>query len=163
MDPVTLVVTATALGASAGLKETAAQAVKDAYAGLKSLLTRRRIDLAEVERKPDSENKQQSLRKDLHDLDGTPDAVDDSLLDAARQLIAAVEAHDPGAAQVIGIDLEEFQAESLRVSGLSSDGTGVRGRNWRIAGDAVFENIHAGRTPVNPSALTEAGGSSRPS
>jgi hypothetical protein len=32
VDPITLVVTAVALGASAGLKDAATQAVKDAYA-----------------------------------------------------------------------------------------------------------------------------------
>ena len=62
-------------------------------------------------------------------------------------MVAAVKAHDPAAAQAIGIDLEEFQAASLRVSGLTSEGTGVRGRNWKITGDAVFENIHAGHNP----------------
>ena len=37
MDPVTIIVTALALGAAAGLKPVAEQAVKDAYAGIKTL------------------------------------------------------------------------------------------------------------------------------
>ena len=41
MDPVTVVVAALAAGAGAGAKETAAQVVKDAYAGLKALVLRR--------------------------------------------------------------------------------------------------------------------------
>jgi hypothetical protein len=41
MDPVSLIVTALATGASAALTDTATQAVKDAYAGLKSLLKRK--------------------------------------------------------------------------------------------------------------------------
>jgi hypothetical protein len=41
MDPVSLIVLALAAGAGAGLKDTAAQAVKDAYGGLKSLARRR--------------------------------------------------------------------------------------------------------------------------
>lgn len=41
MDPVSLIVAALAAGASTALKDTAAEAVKDAYAGLKSLLTRK--------------------------------------------------------------------------------------------------------------------------
>ena len=44
VDPITSVVTAVALGASAGLTDTATQAVKDAYSGLKTLLARRRVD-----------------------------------------------------------------------------------------------------------------------
>ena len=38
MDPGTLIVTALALGAAAGLKATAEQAVKDTYSGLKRLI-----------------------------------------------------------------------------------------------------------------------------
>ncbi len=162
MDPITLVVTAVALGASAGLKDTAAAAVKDAYAGLKALLTRRKIDVTGVERKPESDTKKDSLREDLVDLDGTPDGIDEALLDAARRLLTAVKAHDPAAGEVIGIDLEEFYAKSLRVSGVSSEGTGVRGKNWRIEGDAVFENIHAGRGGTESVAPGEGGGGSRP-
>lgn len=163
MDPITLVVTAVALGAAAGLTDTASQAVKDAYAGLKALLTRRAVDVSGVERKPDSESKQESLREDLSDLDGTPDAVDDALLDAARQLIVVVKTHDPAAAEIVGIDLEELEAGSLRVSGLTSEGTGVRGKNWKITGDAVFENIRAGRGATDPAGPGESGGGGRPS
>lgn len=41
VDPVTLVVAALAAGAGAGVKDAAAQAVKDAYAGLKALVLRK--------------------------------------------------------------------------------------------------------------------------
>src|SRR5207253_2604035 len=41
LDPVTLITSALLGGASAGLKDTATQSVKDAYAGLKRLIHRR--------------------------------------------------------------------------------------------------------------------------
>src|SRR5690349_15828975 len=41
MDPVTLIVTALAAGAAAGVQGTAASAVRDAYAGLKALVKKR--------------------------------------------------------------------------------------------------------------------------
>ncbi|HUZ39247.1 MAG TPA: hypothetical protein VMV17_23235 [Streptosporangiaceae bacterium] len=41
MDPVTLIVTALAAGSASGLAETASAAVKDAYASLKALVTKR--------------------------------------------------------------------------------------------------------------------------
>jgi hypothetical protein len=41
MDPGTMVVAALAAGAGAGVKDTATQAVKDAYAGLKAMLAER--------------------------------------------------------------------------------------------------------------------------
>ena len=62
-----MVVTAVALGASAGLKDTATQAVKDAYAGLKPLLARRRVDVSGVERKPDSDTQRAALTETLTD------------------------------------------------------------------------------------------------
>jgi hypothetical protein len=60
MDPVTLIVTALVAGAAAGLKDAAGSAVKDAYTGLKGLLTRKFADrsvaqtvLDEHEQQPD--------------------------------------------------------------------------------------------------------------
>ena len=41
MDPITLIIGALAAGATAAAKDTASQAVKDAYAGLKTLIQRR--------------------------------------------------------------------------------------------------------------------------
>ena len=41
VDPIALVVTALAAGAALGLKDTASSAVRDAYAGLKALVTKR--------------------------------------------------------------------------------------------------------------------------
>ena len=41
MDPITLILAALAAGATSGLRDTAASAVKDAYSGLKSLIRRR--------------------------------------------------------------------------------------------------------------------------
>ena len=41
MDPITLIVTALAAGAALGVKDAASSAVKDAYAGLKALVSKR--------------------------------------------------------------------------------------------------------------------------
>src|SRR5689334_6395674 len=41
MDPVTLILTALAAGAAAAAKDTASQAIKDAYSGLKAIVQRR--------------------------------------------------------------------------------------------------------------------------
>jgi hypothetical protein len=46
MDPITLVISALGAGAVAALNETAGQAVRDAYAGLKKLLKRKLGDAA---------------------------------------------------------------------------------------------------------------------
>ena len=51
MDPVTLIVSALALGASAGLKSTVATAIGDAYSALRRILGERYrgVDLTPVE------------------------------------------------------------------------------------------------------------------
>lgn len=60
MDPVTLILTALTTGAIASIQATASEAVKDAYAGLKTLLQRKfagkpsaEVALAEYEKNPD--------------------------------------------------------------------------------------------------------------
>jgi hypothetical protein len=54
MDPVTLIVAALAAGAAAGLKPTAEQAVKDAYAGVKAFILNKypSLSLEPLEQKP---------------------------------------------------------------------------------------------------------------
>ncbi|MHA6619807.1 hypothetical protein [Pseudonocardia sp. DLS-67] len=113
MDPVTLVVTAVALGASAGLTDTATTAVKDAYAGLKGLLGRRSIDVSGVERRPGSTARQTALHEDLA---GAAEPVDDELLAAARAMTDAVATHDTAAAQAIGVDLRDVQSAFIKRS-----------------------------------------------
>jgi hypothetical protein len=62
MDPISLIIAALAAGAIAGVKDTAGQAVKDAYTGLKALLRsrfagNRRAEAAldQAERQPESD------------------------------------------------------------------------------------------------------------
>jgi hypothetical protein len=59
MDPVTLILTALAAGAAASAKDTASEAIKDAYSGLKGLILRKfagksaaEVALVQHEKKP---------------------------------------------------------------------------------------------------------------
>ena len=147
MDPITLVMAAVVAGASAGLKDTVSESIKDAYRALKELLVQRRIDLSGVERKPSSESKQTSLREDLQDLAGPEDKLDETTVNAARHLLAMVKANDPEAARAVGIDLEHLDVGgSLSIKGVTAAGSGLRGKDWKTTGDVVIENIDAGRT-----------------
>jgi hypothetical protein len=49
MDPISLIIAALAAGAMAGMKDATGQAVKDAYAGLKTLIRRRFTGQQEAE------------------------------------------------------------------------------------------------------------------
>jgi hypothetical protein len=70
MDPfITPIVAAIAAGATAGLKEEAAQVVKDAYAAVKSFLSMKypKVNLGQIEEKPTSSARQAVLAEDLAD------------------------------------------------------------------------------------------------
>jgi hypothetical protein len=152
MDPVSLVVTAVVLGASAGLKDAAAQVVKDAYAGLKTLLAGRKVDVSGVERKPDSDTQRAALAETLAEV---PDVVDEELLAAAQAVTDAVAEHEPDTAPGLGVDLERVKAGFLQIRGVDSTGTGVRGRDWQIEGGISIGDVTAGRRdrsgPPDPS------------
>lgn len=141
MDPITLVVTAVALGASAGLKDTATQAVKDAYTGLKTVLAHRRVDVSGVERRPDSDTQRAALTETLTD---GPDGVDDEVIAAARAVIEVVATHDAAAAAAVGVDLERIRAGFLRIAAVEAAGTGVRVRDGDFAGGIDIGHVRAG-------------------
>jgi hypothetical protein len=93
MDAVTVIETALPAGAGAGMKETATQAVKDAYAGLKALVLRRVEDqpagvVAVVEHEKDPETWRAPLAKTLSTAGAEQDQA---LIDAAQQLLQLVD------------------------------------------------------------------------
>jgi len=89
MDPISLIIAALAAGAMAGVRDTAGQAVKDAYTGLKALVRRRfagnreaETALAQSERQPESDQPQ--LAQHLQALGA---ADDEELIRAAQALL----------------------------------------------------------------------------
>jgi hypothetical protein len=149
MDPVTLIVSALALGASAGLKSTVATAIGDAYSALRRILGERYrgVDLTPVERRPESAAKRDSLAEDL-DVAGA--GADTELLAAARLLIEQVSSHAPEAAAVVGVDLERVHAAALRISTVESTGIGVRVRDSEFTGDVDIRDVRAGPDHPQP-------------
>jgi len=110
MDPITLVVSALAAGAVAATKDVAAQAIKDAYAGLKSLVVRKfgsqgdvQAAVEQVEKKPDSSARQGVLKEELASAGVAQDA---DVLKQAQALLELLKqsGHDTAtySAQVIG-------------------------------------------------------------
>lgn len=149
MDPVTaLVVSAIAAGAAAGMTDTASQLVNDAYTGLKNLLSRKYsdVDIAGVERKPESDAKKASLAEDLDDAGA---AGDRELGSAAAALLEAVREHDPQV--VIGVDVTGLVAAALTISDVVSTGDGARISDSRIEGEVDIRGIRAGsQQPPHP-------------
>ena len=148
MEPITtMIASAIALGAAAGLKPMVAQAVKDAYEGLKRVIVDRyqhRVEVVDaveyVTKKPDAERRRAALEETLTDAGATEDPA---LLEAAKAVHTAVAKHDPDLPQGIGMDIGTLKAAILEVENVqaTTGGIGVKIDTAEIAGTAAFKNI----------------------
>lgn len=89
MDPVSLVLAALAAGATAAAKDTASQAMKDAYAGLKALVKKRfagkpQAEIALTEYEKDEDTWQKPLQKSLVEMGADQD---EAIVRQAQQLL----------------------------------------------------------------------------
>ena len=98
MDPVSLVIAALAAGAAAGMRDTASQAVKDAYASLKALVRSRFTGNRQAEAALDQAEQQPDSGQELlaEHLRAAGAGGDDELIRAARALL---ERTDPAGAR----------------------------------------------------------------
>ena len=149
MDPITMIVAALAAGAADALKDTAAAAVKDAYAGLKGFLARKypKVGVETVEEKPESEARRAVVAEDLADAGAEKD---EELLAAVGQLVEALRTHAPEAGASVGVDLEKVSAEHLRLRDIASTGTGVRVKEGEFRGGIDIEGVRAGGGGPSP-------------
>jgi hypothetical protein len=149
VDPISLIVAALAAGAAAGLKDAAAASVRDAYAAVKAFIQRKygNVDLASIERMPQSEAKRESVAEDLR-LAGARD--DAELFMRARELFELVRDQDPDVAAVVGFDFEDSEAEWVRLGRVFSAGTGARFQRSTVRGGIDIGEIHAGAEDSSP-------------
>lgn len=123
MEPViTTIAAAVALGAAAGLKDTASKAVVDAYAGLKTLIQDRYKKNEDVTdavdylvKKPEAEGRQQELAKALDSARADKDA---EVVKAAEELLAAVKKQPDGEKTVQQIVKQIIIGEKNVVAGV---------------------------------------------
>lgn len=147
IDPVTLIVTALALGAAAGVKDTASQTIKDAYSGVKTLILRRYgdIGLDALEKKPESQAKRDSVAEDLADIGA---GKDKELLIQAKALAQLVKQYAPNTAAEINIKLADLEAiGSFRLSDLAASGSGAKVdidvQRVKVGGDFEITGLHS--------------------
>lgn len=77
MDPLSMIVSAVVAGIVAATKDTAGQVVKDAYNGLKGVLTKKlggSADLDGLEKSPNSNGRQETLKEELQGANAAQDA-----------------------------------------------------------------------------------------
>jgi hypothetical protein len=149
VDPVTLLVSALALGATAALKETAGTAVKDAYLGLEKLIVDRfghQPAVDALEKKPASASKQESAKEDLGAA-----AADGDIMKKAKELAELVHRDDPEAGAIVGISFINVLAKFLDIDTVRSSKDGVRVIDSKFEEGITAKNITAGASdPSNP-------------
>lgn len=144
MDPITIIVTALAAGAAAGLKPTAEQVVKDAYQSIKTLIKRKyaRVSVETLEDDPASDARKGVVREDLQKANAGGDA---ELLLQAQKVIDAIRRHAPESAAAVGVSIEDLEAQSLHIRDIVvSSGTGVSMKQVKVGGDVEIVGVRAG-------------------
>jgi hypothetical protein len=126
MDPITLIVAALAAGATAGIGDTASQAIKDAYGGLKALIKRRFAGNAKAEEtladhEADPEAHAKPMEKQLKE---SGVAEDPSVIEAAQKLMELLDPQGAAAGQydVGSITADRGGIAAARIEGGASAG-----------------------------------------
>jgi hypothetical protein len=143
MDSLTIIVTALASGAAAGLKPTVEQATKDAYTALKELITRKygRVSVDLLEQDPTSESRRSAVKEELAKTDA---GNDEELLRTTKALLDAIQRHAPEGAGAIGVDLNSVKAASLFIEDIIATGTGVKASQVDVQGNMTIKGVRAG-------------------
>jgi hypothetical protein len=152
MDPVSIIVTALAAGAAAGLQQQASQVVKDAYAGLKGLIKRKysTVNVEQLEQGPEVPQRREFAK---FELSSTEAPKDEEVLREAQRLLDAVKNEAPGVAQTVGVSMEDIEAASIRLKDIIASGagsTGVSMKKVRASGDIDIQNVRTGESTDGP-------------
>jgi hypothetical protein len=152
MDPITLIVTALATGAVAGLKPTAEKVVKDAYEGLKKIIKdkyeRSQKAMPVLEDDPAAEDSKALVRKRLEE-EGA--AGDEDLLRQAQAVLQAVQERDADAARAAGVQIEDLKAgANVRIEDIVSTTGPVGVRRVQADQDITIGGIRVGETEPPP-------------
>ena len=152
MDPLTSIVMALAAGAAAALKPTAEQVIKDSYAGLKALITRKyaQVQVAQLEANPHSKNRRGVVEEELAAAGADQDA---EVLQQAQALLEAIQRQVPETAAAIGVELQDLEGAALAIRRVTSTGAGVKVERAKMRGDITIEDVQAGGSggpPPNP-------------
>jgi hypothetical protein len=145
MDPITVIVTALATGAAAGLGGTAKNAITDGYSALKTFLKNRygSVRVETLEEEPASKAKQQMVEEDLQN---TGARSDEELLRLAQSVVRLILERAPDTVQAVGLSIEGLEAGELLADNIQSSGPAVVVKDTKVAGKAEFRNLRGGKT-----------------
>lgn len=143
MDPITIIVGALVVGAKTGLTDVAGQAIKESYAGLKTLIKDRyqRAPVEMLESEPDDKGRQAILQQDLAKVGADKDP---EVLEEAKKVLEAVEKQEPGGVKsIVGLEMNKVRAVNLRVGKVMAEGDGVIINESEFSGDIELNEIQA--------------------
>jgi hypothetical protein len=139
MDPVSAILGALVAGASAAGAEVGSAALKDAYLGLKTVLTDTYafVSTKLLEKKPADPGFQEAVRSELAASVGL---IDDPLvLEKTKAIQDAIAALPSEKAAVLGIDIETLKVGGNLIAERIRDG--IRGKDWSATGDVRFTDV----------------------
>ena len=145
MDPITAsIVTALASGAAVAAKNLATDAIKDAYAGLKKLITDKYAKagpfVEALESDPDSKAMQEVLASQIKGVETDEDAKK-----GAAALTDSLVAREEDSAIAAVIDIKKLKVgKSLLLEGIEYKGTLFRADEVETAEDFTIRNIKLG-------------------
>jgi hypothetical protein len=145
MEPVSAIVGALIAGASAALKDTTNQAIKDAYTGLKQLLKERYsfASVALIEKKPDNKSFQKAAEDELKDSNALQD---NDIFQMAVEVLNAIESLAEGEVESWGVDVETLKAgRNVLLENISGEIGGFRAKTVEAVNDITLREIHGGR------------------
>ena len=125
MDPVTAIVSAIVAGATAALKPTTEQAIKDAYQGLKSIIVNKwkNLNLSGIESTPDSKGQKLVIEEEIAKSDA---GNDQQLIAAAQQLLSTIQQKDPDILLKIGLKLNDITVKgNANIADVQGEDRGV--------------------------------------
>jgi hypothetical protein len=145
MEVLTVIAAALAFAGGEAAKAAIGEGVKDAYRAVKDFLTRKypQVDLAPVEKVPQSAGQQMVL---VANLTSSEAGADPEFSPLAKRLVDAVAAEMRKGGPQTGVQLDDFEAASLRIDDVIASGTGVLIKKGRIEGHAEITGIRAGVT-----------------
>jgi len=148
MDPtIASIVSAVAVGFAAAAKDTAQQAVKDAYAGLKKLIEDRyQVGLSNMEQRPTSDSQKSAVAEALQEKNAQNDA---DLVAKAQSVIEAVQTYDPDPAKTAGSVGVEWIRVKVDVLNVKTIRGGEGGTAFRAV-DSEFKTVNM--DDLNPKA-----------
>ncbi len=148
MDPiVSSIVAAVTAGAVAASKDVASGAVKDAYNGLKTILTDtyKAAFFPSLEKNPDSKNARGSAAEEIEDSDAQKDA---KVIEAAAKVIEEIEKHTAlhSALEEGGIVVKNLSSERSIILGKIKAERGVVVDNLKAGHDIKIDEITSGNS-----------------